>query len=101
MIASAPAVTALITTRNRGKDEILAIPAYAFFRRAFWPPLWDILRLRNTQITHFLMGFAQAWRTPLDKTHLFFIPLKGLPDFVSAPSRAPFPAETMQEGSGV
>ena len=90
MTASVAAVTALVTTCNRGKDEILAVPAYAFFRWAFWPPLWDILRLRKpigiTRVTHFLMGFAQEWRTPLDKTHLLFIPL---------------PAETMQEGSGV
>lgn len=80
-----------------GRWNFAVIPAYEFFRWAFWPPLWDIMRFKKpvgiTRVTYFLKGFFRAWRTPLDKTRMLFIPPEGLPDSVGPPPPQSPPAK--------
>ena len=58
-----------------GHMELAYIPGYEFTRYALWPPIRDLLRLRQprgmVRITAFLEGFFQGLRTPLDATMRF------------------------------
>jgi glycosyltransferase involved in cell wall biosynthesis len=60
-----------------GRVELMYIPAYEFIRFALWPPIWDLLRLRQPRgilrITAFIKGFIGGIRTPLDKATMRFI----------------------------
>lgn len=58
-----------------GHVELAYIPAYEFIRYALWPPIRDLLHLRQprgiVRITAFLKGFTDGLRTPVDKTMRF------------------------------
>jgi glycosyltransferase involved in cell wall biosynthesis len=58
-----------------GHIELAYIPAYEFTKYALWPPIRDLLHLRQprgmVRITAFLEGFIEGVRTPLDKTMKF------------------------------
>jgi len=60
-----------------GHAKLVYIPVYEFVRSALWPPLWDVLRLRQphgiVRITAFIEGFMEGIRTPIDRTTMMFI----------------------------
>jgi glycosyltransferase involved in cell wall biosynthesis len=75
-----------------GRIELMYIPAYVFIKYALWPPIWDLLHLRQPsgimRITAFVKGFIEGLRTPLDKATLVFVErqrLKSIPLKVSRP----------------
>ncbi|SHN87867.1 Glycosyltransferase like family 2 [Bradyrhizobium erythrophlei] len=53
------------------------IPAWEFAKYALWPPIRDLLHLRQPQglvrMSAFLEGFIKGLRTPLDRTTLRFV----------------------------
>jgi GT2 family glycosyltransferase len=60
-----------------GHIELMYVPAYEFTKYALWPPIWDLLHLRQprgiVRITAFVKGFFAGLRTPLDRTTMRFI----------------------------
>jgi len=60
-----------------GRIELIYIPAYQFTKYALWPPIRDLLHLRQprgmVRITAFLKGFIEGLRTPLDKATMMFV----------------------------
>lgn len=60
-----------------GRLEIMYIPAYEFLRSALWPPVRDLLHLRQprgiVRITAFMAGFIQGSRNPIDRSTMMFI----------------------------
>ena len=60
-----------------GHIELIYIPAYEFIKYALWPPIRDLLHLRQpsgiVRITAFVRGFIEGLRTPLDRTTMTFI----------------------------
>jgi glycosyltransferase involved in cell wall biosynthesis len=60
-----------------GHVEWMYIPAHEFVRFALWPPIWDLLRLRQphgiVRITAFIKGFIDGIRTPIDRPTMKFI----------------------------
>jgi GT2 family glycosyltransferase len=60
-----------------GRIELMYIPAYEFIKYALWPPIWDLLHLRQpsgiVRITAFVKGFVEGLRTPLDRTTMIFV----------------------------
>ena len=60
-----------------GHIELMYVPAYEFTKYALWPPIWDLLHLRQprgiVRVTAFVKGFIEGLRTPLDKTTLTFV----------------------------
>jgi glycosyltransferase involved in cell wall biosynthesis len=60
-----------------GRIELMYIPAYEFAKYALWPPIRDLLHLRQprgiVRITAFLKGLIVGLRTPLDKTTMKFV----------------------------
>lgn len=65
-----------------GRFELMYIPVYEFVRFALWPPILDLLRLRQPQgmvrITAFVEGFLSGLRTPMDKATMKFIDKRAL-----------------------
>jgi glycosyltransferase involved in cell wall biosynthesis len=64
-----------------GRIELMYIPAYEFWKYALWPPIRDVLHLRQprgiVRITAFVEGFIAGLRTPVDKTTMIFIDDRG------------------------
>jgi glycosyltransferase involved in cell wall biosynthesis len=60
-----------------GHIELMYIPAYEFIKYALWPPIRDLLHLRQpsgiVRITAFVKGFVEGLRTPLDKATMTFV----------------------------
>jgi glycosyltransferase involved in cell wall biosynthesis len=60
-----------------GRIELMYIPAYEFTKYALWPPIRDLLQLRQprgmVRITAFVKGFIAGLRTPLDKATMVFV----------------------------
>jgi glycosyltransferase involved in cell wall biosynthesis len=60
-----------------GRIELMYIPVYEFIKYALWPPIWDLLHLRQpsgiVRITAFVKGFVGGLRTPLDKATMMFV----------------------------
>jgi glycosyltransferase involved in cell wall biosynthesis len=60
-----------------GRIELAYIPTNEFIKYALWPPIWDLLHLREprgmVRITAFLEGFLEGLRTPLDRTTMRFV----------------------------
>jgi glycosyltransferase involved in cell wall biosynthesis len=60
-----------------GRIELIYIPAYEFTKYALWPPIRDLLHLRQPRgmmrITAFVKGFIEGLRTPLDKATMMFV----------------------------
>jgi glycosyltransferase involved in cell wall biosynthesis len=60
-----------------GRVELMYIPAYEFFRSALWPPIRDLLYLRQprgiVRITAFIEGFIVGCRTPIDRATMMFV----------------------------
>lgn len=60
-----------------GRKDLMYIPAYEFTKFALWPPIRDIIHLRQprgiVRITAFVAGFAEGLRTPLDKVTMIFL----------------------------
>jgi glycosyltransferase involved in cell wall biosynthesis len=60
-----------------GRIELMYIPAYEFIRFALWPPIRDLLQLRQprgiVRITAFVKGFIEGLRTPLDRATMIFV----------------------------
>jgi glycosyltransferase involved in cell wall biosynthesis len=59
-----------------GRLGALAVPIWYFSVLALWPPLHDVMRLRQpsglSRITGFIRGFVQGLRTPVDRDTLLF-----------------------------
>ena len=75
-----------------GRIELMYIPAYEFIKYALWPPIRDLLHLRQprgiVRITAFVKGFIEGLRTPLDKTTMMFVEdkrMNSVPLKVSSP----------------
>ena len=60
-----------------GRIELMYIPAYEFTTYALWPPIRDLLHLRQprgiVRITAFVEGFFEGLRTPIDRATLLFV----------------------------
>lgn len=60
-----------------GRADLTYIPVYEFVSSALWPPIWDVLRLRQpsgiVRITAFVEGFMNGIRTPIDRATMKFI----------------------------
>jgi glycosyltransferase involved in cell wall biosynthesis len=60
-----------------GHIGLAYIPAYEFARYALWPPVRDLLHLRQprglVRVTAFLEGFMVGLRTPIDRTTMRFV----------------------------
>lgn len=60
-----------------GRPTLMYIPLYEFVRFALWPPIWDLLHLRQprgiARITAFIEGFIGGLRTPVDRATMRFI----------------------------
>jgi glycosyltransferase involved in cell wall biosynthesis len=60
-----------------GRIELAYIPADEFTKYALWPPIRDLLHLRQprgmVRIRAFLEGFIEGLRTPLDRTTMKFV----------------------------
>ena len=60
-----------------GRIELMYIPAYEFIIFALWPPIWDLLQLRQprgiVRITAFAEGFFEGLCTPLDRATMLFV----------------------------
>jgi glycosyltransferase involved in cell wall biosynthesis len=75
-----------------GRIELMYIPAYEFIKYALWPPIRDLLHLRQprgiVRITAFVKGFIEGLRTPLDKATMIFVEdkrINSIPLKVSSP----------------
>jgi glycosyltransferase involved in cell wall biosynthesis len=60
-----------------GRIELMYIPAHEFIKYALWPPIRDVLHLRQprgiVRITAFAEGFVDGLRTPVDKATMLFV----------------------------
>jgi glycosyltransferase involved in cell wall biosynthesis len=60
-----------------GRIELMYIPAYEFAKYALWPPVRDLVHLRQpsgmVRITAFMKGFIEGLRTPLDRATMTFV----------------------------
>jgi glycosyltransferase involved in cell wall biosynthesis len=60
-----------------GRIELMYIPAYEFAKYALWPPVSDLVHLRQpsgmVRITAFMKGFIEGLRTPLDRATMTFV----------------------------
>jgi glycosyltransferase involved in cell wall biosynthesis len=60
-----------------GRIELMYIPVLEFTKYALWPPIRDLLQLRQprgmVRITAFVRGFTEGIRTPLDKATMMFV----------------------------
>ena len=60
-----------------GRIELMYIPAREFIRYALWPPIRDVLHLRQprgiVRITAFAEGFLDGLRTPVDRATMIFV----------------------------
>lgn len=60
-----------------GRIELMYIPALEFIKYALWPPIWDILHLRQpsgvVRIVAFAEGFIEGLRTPIDRATMLFV----------------------------
>jgi GT2 family glycosyltransferase len=75
-----------------GRIELIYIPAYEFTKYALWPPIRDLLHLRQpsgiVRITAFVKGFIEGLRTPLDRSSMIFVEerrINSIPLKVSTP----------------
>jgi glycosyltransferase involved in cell wall biosynthesis len=75
-----------------GRIELMYIPAYEFTKYALWPPIRDLLHLRQpsgiVRITAFVEGFIEGLRTPLDRATMVFVEgqrISSIPLKVSSP----------------
>jgi glycosyltransferase involved in cell wall biosynthesis len=75
-----------------GRVELMYIPAYEFIKYALWPPIRDVLHLRQpsgiVRITAFAQGFVEGLRTPLDRATMIFVEkqrINSIPLKVSTP----------------
>jgi glycosyltransferase involved in cell wall biosynthesis len=59
-----------------GRIELMYVPAHEFIKYALWPPIRDVLHLRQprgmVRITAFVEGFVEGLRTPVDKATMIF-----------------------------
>lgn len=59
-----------------GRIELMYIPAHEFLIYALWPPIRDVLHLRQprgiVRITAFVEGFIAGLRTPVDRATMIF-----------------------------
>lgn len=59
-----------------GHWRFIVVPTYELLFQAIGPPLRDVMRLKRprglARVSNFLSGFAQGWRTPVDKDTLLF-----------------------------
>lgn len=60
-----------------GRIELVYIPVREFIKYALWPPIRDVLLLRQprgiVRITAFAEGFIDGLRTPIDRTTMLFV----------------------------
>jgi glycosyltransferase involved in cell wall biosynthesis len=60
-----------------GRIELMYIPAHEFIKYALWPPIRDVLHLRQprgmVRITAFAEGFVDGLRTPVDRATMLFV----------------------------
>jgi glycosyltransferase involved in cell wall biosynthesis len=60
-----------------GRIQLMYIPAREFIRYALWPPIRDVLHLRQprgiVRITAFAEGFLDGLRTPVDRATMIFV----------------------------
>jgi glycosyltransferase involved in cell wall biosynthesis len=60
-----------------GRIELMYIPAHEFIKYALWPPIRDVLHLRQprgiVRITAFAEGFIDGLRTPVDRATMLFV----------------------------
>ena len=60
-----------------GRIELMYIPAHEFIIYALWPPIRDLLHLRQprgmVRITAFAEGFIEGLRTPVDRATMLFV----------------------------
>lgn len=60
-----------------GRIHLMYIPAHEFIKYALWPPIRDVLRLRQpsgiVRITAFAEGFMDGLRTRVDKATMLFV----------------------------
>jgi len=60
-----------------GRIQLMYVPAHEFIKYALWPPIRDVLRLRQprgmVRITAFVEGFVDGLRTPVDKATMIFV----------------------------
>jgi glycosyltransferase involved in cell wall biosynthesis len=60
-----------------GRIELMYVPAHEFIKYALWPPIRDVLHLRQphgmVRITAFVEGFVEGLRTPVDKATMIFV----------------------------
>lgn len=60
-----------------GRIELMYIPAREFLKYALWPPIRDVLHLRQprgiVRITAFAEGFIDGLRTPIDRATMLFV----------------------------
>jgi GT2 family glycosyltransferase len=75
-----------------GRVELTYIPAYEFIKYALWPPIRDLLHLRQpsgiVRITAFVKGFIDGLRTPLDRSTMIFVERQRI-DSISLEVRSP------------
>jgi glycosyltransferase involved in cell wall biosynthesis len=59
-----------------GRIELMYVPAHEFIKYALWPPIRDVLHLRQprgmVRITAFAEGFVEGLRTPVDRATMIF-----------------------------
>lgn len=60
-----------------GRIELVYIPVREFIKYALWPPIRDVLHLRQprgiVRITAFAEGFIDGLRTPIDRATMLFV----------------------------
>lgn len=60
-----------------GRIGLMYIPAREFIKYALWPPIRDVLHLRQprgiVRITAFAEGFIDGLRTPIDRATMLFV----------------------------
>jgi glycosyltransferase involved in cell wall biosynthesis len=60
-----------------GRFQLMYIPAREFIKYALWPPVRDVLHLRQprgiVRITAFAEGFLVGLRTPVDRATMIFV----------------------------
>jgi glycosyltransferase involved in cell wall biosynthesis len=60
-----------------GRIQLMYVPAHEFIKYALWPPIRDVLHLRQprgmVRITAFVEGFVEGLRTPVDKATMIFV----------------------------
>jgi glycosyltransferase involved in cell wall biosynthesis len=60
-----------------GRIELMYVPAHEFIKYALWPPIRDVLHLRQprgmVRITAFAEGFVEGLRTPVDRATMLFV----------------------------